>query len=346
MSSSDSYCIDLLSDIASSLNRYVVPLLFVMGNLGNVLNALIFFKKPWRRNVSVLYLNAYLLFNSGYINSGLFASIFTLGFNINAQNSNVLLCKLLYYTAYLFTTLSPTILVLASVDRLLISSQNIDTRLYSSKRLACLSVSVGTCFWVVFYVHILVKMTLQQLSPSYLICFYDFSGVYFEFVSYSTLIINVLLSVVLIALAVLTFKNVRHIRLIPRQKRLNVRSMNKKDFQLLRCLYVHDLVYIVFVTFPSIYAIYLAVSKDRVRSPFEQAIDSFITNVGTFLHHIPYCVSFFIHVGISKAFRHELKRLIYGIIGKDVPTIRIETIGQLNDRASTIELQCVKANKS
>ena len=338
MGSSDGYYIDLLSDIVSSLNRYVVPLIFVMGNIGNVLNALIFFKKPWRRNVCVFYLNTCLLVNSGYINSGLFSSIFTLGFNINAQNSNVVLCKLLYYTAYLFSMLSPTILILASIDRLLISSQNIDTRLYSSKRLACLSVTAGTCFWVVFYVHILVKMALQQLSASDLICYYDFSGVYFQFVSYSTLIINVSLSAVLIALAILTFKNVRHIRSIPRQQRTQLRSMNKKDFQLLRCLYVHDLVYIVFVTFPSVYAIYLAISKDRVRSPFEQAIDSFITNVGTFLHHIPYCVSFFVHLGISKAFRQELKRLIYGVIGKDVLIIRIETIGQLNDRASKIEL--------
>ena len=45
----------------------------------------------------------------------------------------------------------------------------------------------------------------------------------------------------MIVLSILSFKNVRHIRPVPRQQRKQLRSMTKKDFQLLRCLYVHNI---------------------------------------------------------------------------------------------------------
>ena len=50
----------------------------------------------------------------------------------------------------------------------------------------------------------------------------------------------------MIILSIFAFKNVRHIRAIPRQQRHQIRSMTKKDFQLLRCLFVQDIVYIIF----------------------------------------------------------------------------------------------------
>ena len=70
------------------------------------------------------------------------------------------------YVSFLFSTLLPTILILASIDRLLISSQNVDTRLYSSKRLAYFSISISTFFWIVFNFHILIKVNIQELYPS------------------------------------------------------------------------------------------------------------------------------------------------------------------------------------
>jgi hypothetical protein len=119
----------------------------------------------------------------------------------------------------------------------------------------------------------------------------------------------------------MAFKNVRQIRIVPRQQRNQIRTMNKKDFQLLRCLYVHDIVFIIFVSFPSIYGVYIAVTKDTIYSPLDQAIINFISNFSTFIHHIPFCVSFLIFINVSKAFRQEIKRMGYKICGKNlIPT--------------------------
>ena len=82
------------------------------------------------------------------------------------MSSSIVLCKLFFYIAYVFSSYYPIVLILASVDRLLISSQNVDRRLYSSKRLAYLSISVSTLIWSIFCVHILIKVDIQQISAT------------------------------------------------------------------------------------------------------------------------------------------------------------------------------------
>ncbi len=103
------------------------------------------------------------------------------GFNINLHDTNVVLCKLYIYVEFLFSTLSPTVLILASIDRLLISSQNVDTRLYSSKRLAYFSVSISTFFWFTFYSHELTEIDIQETYPSNFVCYSNTTQSYLHF---------------------------------------------------------------------------------------------------------------------------------------------------------------------
>ncbi|CAF0793277.1 unnamed protein product [Adineta steineri] len=257
------------------------------------------------------------------------STIFITGFNINSQNSSVILCKLYIYIGFFFSTLFPTVLILASIDRLLISSQNVDTRLYSSRRLAYLSISINTCFWMIFLFHVLIKSNIFRLSPGVYLCYFENN--YVDFVSYSSLVINCIVCGTMIILSIFSFKNVRHIRAIPiRQLRTQLRIMTKKDFQLLRCLFAHDIIYIIFSISINIYYVYDAATKKQTRTSLRQAIESFSLNFLSFLHNIPYCASFFIFIVVSKAFRTELKRIIYKIFGKNIMAIREEDNRQEN----------------
>ncbi len=327
--------IEILNNVTISLHRYIAPILYIFGNLGSLFSAIIFFKRSWRKNVCVFYFLYCLLINVLYMNSTMLGSIFTLGFNINAENSSAIICKFFYYISYLLSALLPNVFVIASIDRLLISSENVDTRLYSSKRLAYFSMSISTLFWIIFYFHALIKINVHQISPSVFICYYDTSGFYFEFISYSTLIIIVGLAVVLIILSMMTLKNVRQIHALSRHQRKQSRSMHRKDFQLLRCLYAHDIVYIIFNIFIAVYYVYAAATKNQFRTLSHQALDNFFLTFGTFIHHIPYCSSFFIFIGISKAFRYEMKQLVYKISGR---TIREKENRNQNPVVSTIKL--------
>ena len=227
---------------------------------------------------------------------------------------------LLYFV--LFLPLYPIILILASIDRLLISSQNVDTRLYSSKRLAYFSISIGVAVWFLFSLHILIKVDIRQIYPFVYTCYYELSKSYLDFFLYSSVFVCVSVPAVMIVLSILSFKNVRRIRAVPRPKRKEIRSMTKKDFQLLRCLYVLNIVYIVCTFIISFSIVRSTTVRYQNRTPLDQAIDSFLNDLGAFINFMPYCTSFFIFVGISKAFRYELKRWAYRLCGKDPATIR------------------------
>jgi hypothetical protein len=179
-----------------------------------------------------------------------------------------------------------------------------------------------------------------EITPSYFVCYHDLSQGYLRFVTYSSLIIYCFFSLTMIILCLFAFKNVRRIRAIPRQKRQEIRTMTKKDFQLLRCLFIHDIIYIIFTIGHSIYIVYEGATIHQERPLLQQEIVDFINHFNEFLHHIPYCVSFYIYVIVSKAFRNALKRMIYQICRKDLTTIQEEEHVERDNR----ELHAVVVN--
>ena len=112
--------------------------------------------------------------------------------------------------------------------------------------------------------------------------------------------------------------------------------MTKKDFQLLRCLFIQDLIYIIFSIFINIYYAYIVSAKTQFNTALIIAIIIFLNNLFTFLHHIPYCASFYIFIIVSKSFRNELKRMIYKLIGKNIIRIQEDDNRQKNsERTNT-----------
>lgn len=150
------HLINNLSTISNCIYRYIVPILYITSNIGNLLSALIFSKKSWKKNVCVFYFQVLLIINLCYNNSTTLAVIFIYGYGKSVINSNVILCQIYFYIFFLFTILAPTTLILASVDRLLLSSQKVHTRLYSSKRLAYFLISINTVIWILFNIHVFI----------------------------------------------------------------------------------------------------------------------------------------------------------------------------------------------
>jgi predicted PurR-regulated permease PerM len=133
-----------------------------------------------------------------------------------------------------------------------------------------------------------------------------------------------------------TFKNVRHIRIVPSQQRNQIRSMTKKDFQLLSCLFAQDIAHITCSLGLTVYYVYSTATNDQIPTAMEQAINNFLDNLFNFLYSIPNCTVFFIFISISRAFRQQLKRMIYKIFGKDLLVPREE-----ENRQENVELNAV-----
>ena len=323
--------LSLFNNITARLHQYLGIPLYVIGNLSNIICVMIFIRKTWRKNVCVFYFLTCLFFDCMNVNVSLLGSIVILGFNIDLTRSNVALCKIYNYLSLLLSTLSATILILASIDRLLISSQNIDTRLYSSRRLAYLLISVSTTLWSIFFIHILIQFDIQRIGFFASICLFDVMAIYADFIAYSMLIIDVVAFFLMIVLLTLSFKNVRRIRSIPRRQRQIGRTMHKKDFQLLRCLFAKDILYIVFNTFLCFYLIYKSIRKSQTQTIGQQQLDVFAFNLGYLIHQIPFCVSLYTYSLISRAFRQDFKRLVWKMIGKNNTVVTPEE-GEQNEQ--------------
>lgn len=324
MSASNDYYTNLLNAAVDGMHGYGDLVIYIIGTIGNLLSIAIFLKKKWRKNVCVFYFLVFLLLGIVHLNATVLTAALLEKWNIQDIHHSAFLCKLMFYVAYESANLVPTVLILASVDRLLISSQNVDTRLYSSRRLAYLLIGGSTVFWLLFNIHILIKANLQQVAPFYFVCYYDFSVVYLNFVNYSAAVFNCVFFLLTIIFSAFSVKNIRRIRAIPRQQRREARSMTKKDFQLLRCLFAQNIAYIVLSSFLNIYSVYRVITRDEIRTPYQTALVEFIYNVFMLIYFTYYCTSFFIFVCVSKAFRQEIRLLIYKIIGKDLTAVRNE----------------------
>lgn len=309
MAESNLNYIEMMRKSVVCLHRYGGPVLYLTSNAGNLLSLLIFLKKPWRRNVCAFYFLVCVVNNLLYTNTSMLGSVFALGFGSQVQHSNVVICKLFYYFSYLFAAFLPSAFACASIDRLLISSESVETRLYSSKRLAYFSLSICALFWAVFYVHTLVKVGLYRDPLLGQTCYYDTTGFYFEFASYSTLLLTFAILLLLMVLSILTYRNVRRIRSAPRRHRQQLRSMHKRDFQLLYCLYVQDIVHTNLALYAGVFYTYQAATKYQSRTEVHQAVDQLLHALGIFTHQMVYCVSFLIFISVSKMFRQELKQL-------------------------------------
>jgi hypothetical protein len=324
MESTNWEAIEQLNRISTYAYRYGNLTICVVGNIGNLLSAFVFLQKTWRKNVCVFYLLIDLLLSTIYLNTSILITTLILGFDINRLLSHTIVCKLFFYTSLWTVMLTPTVLVLAAIDRLLLSSQNVDTRLYSSRRLAYFSVGIATGFWLLFSLHALIKVDIQHFGPSISFCYYDLEKSYQQFISFSLMLFNTVFCFTLLVLSAISFKNVRQIRSIPRQQRTRIRAMNKKDFQLLRCLFTHVIVYIICSAFPSSYSIYSIATLYQHRTLLQQTLDGVVMNIFNLLYFTYHGTSIFVFIAISKAFRNELKRYIYKVIGKELITTRTE----------------------
>ncbi|CAF0855790.1 unnamed protein product [Adineta ricciae] len=330
---------DAFAHLICYLYQFIGIPLYISGNIGILLSLWIFLQRAWRKNVCVFYFLILLVTEFINIDNILLCNILVYGFDNQILNDSVFLCKLSKYVFFVFDIMSPSILVLASIDRLLISSANVDIRLYSSSRLAYFSLSISLVIWCIYYIHVPVKFNIYQMNSVIFLCIFELTGYYSDFLRCSQLIINVVLSLLMILLSIYSWQNVCEMKTVPSEQRHIVRKMHKKDFQMLRCLFAMNVVHVIGDSLIGTYTIYKASTSFEVLIAWEQNRDNFIFNLGIFLHLISNCTDFYIYLIASRSFRQELKRSLWKIVGlKAVETRHINNEQLELPNASAVSL--------
>ena len=320
-SSNIKYYSDSFDYIMFCIYQYVTPIVQIISSLANLTSIIIFLTKSWRKNVCVFYLTCYTSLSLCFIGTSLFNDIFQYILAKRFYQLNDSTCKLFRYSYYLFATLAPNVLIFASIDRFLLSSHKADTRLYSSKRLAYFSLGISSALWALYYLHIIIKSRLSPLGDG---CIFDPSEPYISFVYYSLAAANIIGCLTIAILILISLKNIRYFRSMSQQQRTRqVHTMKRKDFQLLRCLCALDIAYTLFSMLSIVYDIlYAFLLEDNSEISMQQVIYLFLSKLFTFLTIIPYGSCFLVFFIISKAFRREIKRVAYKIVGQYLTPLR------------------------
>lgn len=280
---------------------------------------MVFTKKNLRKNPCAIYLVAFNVSSLLLIFTCILFATLTTGYNINLGSHSLGFCRLRYYSMLLFEILGPCYLILASFDRVLLTSRNALTRRRSTPRLAYTCILFVTLFWSLVHIHALVLTNAWELTPGYYICYFKFS-IHITLISYYSLVIkSVLVPLLMLIFGLWAVKNVRTVAnitplsIMPTVASVVTRTMHtnrSKDRQLLRILLVDIIIYLMFALMVTIVLIYQQFANYLTRTSVEIQIQSLLLTCGIFSAYVPFCIGCYTNLLASKTFRQEIKNIL------------------------------------
>ncbi|UJR07179.1 hypothetical protein I4U23_011467 [Adineta vaga] len=307
----------LLKLLEKYLFQYGGSTMIVLGFIGCVLSCIVYNRKTLRKNPCSIYMTAFHISNFMYIIILILPSVLTVGYDIIFITDSLGLCRFTLYMAFSLDIISPSCLVLASIDRLLVTSPNALTRRRSTCRLACISVICVSLLWLLFHSHAFVFMSIIQLEPNNFIC-YTQSLTYFTAISCYTLGKSIIIPSLLASLGLLTIRQVQKIgqtrsvadvSILGTRSNIGIQSIHSKDRQLVRILLIDIGIYVIF-TYPSAaFNLYLQITQYNMKSFNQQNADTSIQYLCSLCSHISYCICLYSNLMVSKTFRKEVKNI-------------------------------------
>lgn len=326
--SSEADAIASLILIERDIYRFGGPILMILGSVSCVMSLMVFSKKNLRKNPCSLYLFAFNTSNLLLIFTSILFLTLSNGYGYLLSCYSLSFCRFQFYTMLVFDILSPSYLILAAIERILVTSPSMDTRQRSTRRLALLVIVLIALFWLLFHIHVLILQNFVQIVPGFTICYFQV-GLHTTLISYYFLLIKgILIPLWMIILGLWCVKNIRTVVRIHRPRSIRIPGMvivgnmhthHSKDRQLLRILQIDIAVYVVFNLMIVIVLMYQQFSQDAI-SLIDVQIQSLLLSAGVFCTYIPYCVGCYTNLVVSKAFRHEVKMIVFKSIAGFLPT--------------------------
>lgn len=317
--SSYEHILRLLS-IQQGLYRFGGPIFVCIGTISAVMGLLVFNQKGLRKNPCSIYFTAYNVAILLLISTSFLPLTLDIGYNISLSTENIHLCRLRLFTTFLFNCLCPYYLLLASIDRGLVTSPDARTRQRSTQDLAYNSIIIGTVCWMIGLSHVLVFSTINSsLLIGRSICYVQL-GWYSKAISYSSLAKELVIPFLMIIFGMWSIKHIRNARRVMvaftsrsgtgKQSTTTSTSVRGRDRQLMIMLLIDSSIYVVFSLVLAIQLMYEQITIYALKSPEKVVTEHLIKSVAMFSAHVPFCITSFVNLLVSKTFRKEVKDLI------------------------------------
>ncbi|CAF0812141.1 unnamed protein product [Adineta ricciae] len=299
------------------LFQYGGPIIITLGLIGCILCWLVFSKATLRKSPCSIYMIAFQIFNITYIITIILPSVLSFGYNVSYITNTLGLCRFSMYMTYVLDVLNPSCLILASIDRILITSQNTLTRQRSTSRLAYISIIYVTLFCFVLHIHTLMLMNVVKFGTNFLLCF-SLSFTYLTVLNYYMLVKSIIIPSIMTGLGILAIRNVRKLnykRIAPQSSGINfvnhrnLQAVHAKDRQLVRIILIDIGIYVL-CTYPlTASRLYQQITQYDMKT-YDKILAKFsIQYICVFFSYIPYCIGLYSKLIVSKTFRKEVKNI-------------------------------------
>ncbi|CAF0735204.1 unnamed protein product [Adineta steineri] len=302
--------------------RFGGPLLITIGSIGCILNLMVFTNDTLRKNPCTICFRAVNIVDFIYFYLGLLLTTLAVGYDIDPSATNIVFCRFRYYIALVLACWEASYIILAAIDRTLVTSRKTGTRKLSTRRLIRISVISITIFWLLFHIHALIFTQILQYGPNFFACYYQ-PGTYTKFMTFSSLLLNGTLPPLFMGIFGLwTVRNIRKVNRGIRPASLTntgnmtigrPRILRSKDQQLIRMLFMNIISYIIFKCPVTIFLIYIQITQNNGKSAEQNIIEQSVIQLTYFWYFIDNSISCYTNLIVSKTFRTELKRILLNI---------------------------------
>lgn len=289
-----------LAELSIKLAQIILPMIIVLGVMGNILNLLILTRPSLRHHACSHYFLA-LASNNLIYSFFLISFLLANGYNMDGQRVSNASCKILQYIGSACPFLSPFFIVCASIDRYLASSANAKLRGLSNVRMARWSISLLVLVSLLFFINTLVLIELRNDGYG---CNLRITTVYNQVFAIVQIVLYAAVPpCLMLTFGILTIHNVNKLQVIPGTTARHRRT----ESQLLRMLLLQVATYII-LNMP-LCIIYLMLVLPTGYRPTAGLF--FAYTIVAFPFHFSYATTFFLYILSARVFREELLQLFY-----------------------------------
>jgi hypothetical protein len=297
----------ILTTVQTQVNLYGNSISMILGNIGNVFIVILFNRH--RNSACSIYLISGAIANNIYLLFLGFVGLFPLNYN-NGTTFAFALCKLRPYIATVVGQVGKTMLVLACIDRYLITSDRATFRAFSTPKRAKYFVFFSIIVWSLSAIHVPIMETIINGQCG---AFGIYSSI---FTFYVLIFVGLMPPVVSGILGYLTYRNMQKLRnrVQPIAQNTNVpnTSLRQRDRDLMVIVISEVIVYIITsIPFPVI-SLEVTISNYIILNKSVQyhQIEGFMYTIAYLLLFINSAASFYTYLISSKPFRQDFKQLI------------------------------------
>jgi hypothetical protein len=302
-----------LTTIQTQLNLYGYPIFLILGNIGNIFITILFGRQL--KNACSIYLFSLAITNDMYLTISCLVQIFPLYYG-DETIGKIALCKIRIYLSHVVGQMAKTLLVLACIDRFLITNDRANLRALSTPKRARYIILFSFIFWFIFAIHLLILVTIVKGQCG------EF-GIYLAIYNFYRIIVSGLIPPILSGIfGYLTYHNMTKRRVRVQPVLSNTTDANiatqRRDRNLLIIVISEVFVYVVTAAPYSVLLLEMIITQYAIPNKSVQhlQIESFITSIAFLVLLINNAAPFYIYLISSKSFRRDFKQLIINIYHK------------------------------